>query len=344
MSVASEKIRNETLWKLTNARCSQLTDSISNARLPFFLGLAWAFIWAWALFNIDVGYLNVFQARYQRLSAIAASPVQADQDELLKWCPRVAPALYQPAANIPMDRATPQDKLELCKSIIKLRLEWVSKGFLDSTLITFPGGFSRLHVSDLGIVGQAGLLLILTWGFFAIRRENHAFRAIVDMTPESRKVVGLFPREFDLMPKDPYFSAEHLAYAYHAVAQRFVFIFSSYSTPLLGLTLLLCSFPALVAGWNAYTDLRDVFRHEFFDQSFVVRTMIEIVLYLAVCFLTFASVRLVLDSTVLLNGWYLAVRDVWMEEWDETNNAKAETVTIYVSAQRASPSRGRKVS
>jgi len=35
-----------------------------------------------------------------------------------------------------------------------------------------------------------------------------------------------------------------------------------------------------------------------------------------------------------LNGWYLAVRDVWMEEWDETNNAKAEPVSINFSAQK----------
>ncbi|MGL3107542.1 hypothetical protein [Bradyrhizobium sp. BR 1432] len=338
MTAASERMRNETLWKLTDARCAQLTDSISNARAPFFLGLAWAFLWAWALYNVDVGYLNVFQARYERLSALAASPAQPDHDELTKnWCPKVAPGLYQRVANIPMDAATPQDKLELCKSIIKLRLEWVSKGYLESTLITFPGGFARLHISDLGIVGQTGLLPILAWAFFAIRRENHAFRAIVDMTPDSRKVAGLFPKRFDLTPNDPYLSAEHLAYAYHAVAQRFVFIFARYSSPLLSLTLLLCAFPALVAGWNAYTDVRDIFKIEFFDPSLIVRTLIEIVLYLIVCLLTCLCVRYVLDSTVLLNGWYLAVRDVWMEEWDETNNAKAEPVTIDVSEQKAFP-------
>jgi hypothetical protein len=304
--------------------------------VPFFLGLAWAFIWAWALYNVDIGYLTVFQSRYERLSALAVSSAQVDRDELSKtWCPRVAPGLYKAVGNIPMDAATAQEKLELCKTIIKLRLDWVSKGFLESTLITFPGGFARLHISDLGIVGQAGLLLILAWGFFAIRRENHAFRAIVDMTPESRRVSGLFPNRFDLTPTDPYFSAEHLAYAYHAVAQRFVFILSSYSSPLLWLTLLLCAFPAIVAGWNAYTDVRDVFQHQFFEQSLVVRTMIEIVLYLAVCLLTSFSIRYVLDSTVLLNGWFLAVRDVWMEEWDETNNAKAEAVTVDVSVQKA---------
>src|SRR5204862_1308337 len=98
---------------------------------------------------------------------------------------------------------------KLCKEMIKQRFEWAERSHLDATIISFPGGFAKVIVSDLGIIGQIGLLLILSWSFFAVRRENHAIRAIVDMDEASRNLNRWFPKRFKLIPKNSAFSAEH---------------------------------------------------------------------------------------------------------------------------------------
>ena len=45
----------KTLWRLVEARCDQITDAISAARLPFLLGLTWSFIWISALYVGEFG-------------------------------------------------------------------------------------------------------------------------------------------------------------------------------------------------------------------------------------------------------------------------------------------------
>lgn len=335
MATPTEKVTNESRWKLINARCVQLTDSISNARTPFLLALVWSFIWAWALYNGDYSYLKFFKARYERLSILSSSSAPSDQKQLEGLCPNVVPGVYKPVAELPMDHADADTKLEICKSKIKSTLDWASKEAQELSWVSFPGGFAKLHISDLGIVGQTGLLLLLAWSFFAVRRENHSFKAIVDMTDNVKKSARLLPTRFELAPTDPFMSAQHLSYAYHAVAQRFLFIFSSHSAPLLGVTVLLCSLPLLVAGWNVFTDLRDLSQSKMVYRPEAVRVTIELVLFVFVCLLTHASIRLVVSTSLLLNGWYLAVRDVWMNEWDERTNAKASYVVVDLVMQKA---------
>lgn len=53
--------------------------------------------------------------------------------------------------------------------------------------------------------------------------------------------------------------------------------------------------------------------------------------------LTYLIVRFEIDTSVLLNGWYLAARDVWEDEWDETPEKQkmASSVKVDVAQQRA---------
>ena len=325
------KRRPDTLWKLVDARATQLADSVSGARAAFLVALTWSFIWAWALYSADNGYLVELRDRYgfYYASSLASDP----RVELKQWCARTFPRVA--SAN---DRQLPaDDKLEFCKQTAKTAFEWVDKAYLDSTLLSFPGGFAKLSVSDLGVIGQIGMLIILFWLFYAARRENHAIRAIVDMDTETRKKDSWSPQRFVLESQDQYLSAEHVAYAYHSVAQRFVFIFSHHSRPLLSLTFLLLSIPALVGVWNFVTDVRDLV--DLFLQpvnfAILLRTTIEAFLLICVLLTTFRIARAELDTSVLLNGWFLAARDVWMEEWDETTHEPASPAIVFVNEQKA---------
>jgi hypothetical protein len=325
------KRRPETLWKLVDARCAQLADSVSGARIAFLVALSWSFIWAWSLYSVDLGYLVGLRDRYEYY--YANSLTQNPSNELKDWCARNS-------WRIANDRELPEtDRINFCRQIAKSAFEWVEKAYRDSTLLSFPGGFGKLSVSDLGIIGQIGMLVILLWLFFAARRENHAIRAIVDMDAEARKRDSWFPQKYAIYSQDKYLSAEHVAYAYHSVAQRFVFILSHYTKPLLLLTLLLLSIPAIVAFWNLATDIRDLIDRflQPVNASILFRTVIEALLFICVLLTTVRIARAELDTSVLLNGWYLAARDVWMDQWDETTHEPASPATIYVSEQRAEP-------
>src|SRR5262249_15637066 len=134
-----------------------------------------------------------------------------------------------------------------------------------------------------------------------------------------------------------YLSAEHVAYAYHSVAQRFVFIFSHHTKPLLALTLLLLSIPAIVAFWNLGTDIRDLVVHflQPLNTSILLRTVIESLLFICVLLTTIRIARAEIGTSVLLNGWFLASRDVWMDQWDEGTHEPASPAIIDVRQQIA---------
>jgi hypothetical protein len=42
-----------------------------------------------------------------------------------------------------------------------------------------------------------------------------------------------------------------------------------------------------------------------------------------------------INTSLLLNGWYLAARDVWIEEWDERNANPASNVKVDFIRQTA---------
>src|SRR5262245_34039654 len=113
----------------------------------------------------------------------------------------------------------PEMTIAECKEAILSEAKKFRAAYDEALVISFPGGFGKFAISDLAVVGQFGLLLILSWCFFATRRENHAVRAFVDMDQYSRNIAGWFPVAYILEPKAKFLLAEHLTYAYRAVAQ-----------------------------------------------------------------------------------------------------------------------------
>jgi len=160
-------------------------------------------------------------------------------------------------------------------------LAFAEKAGLDQWLISFPAGFAKLHVTDLGIIGNLAFILILFWTFFAIRRENMAVETFVK-TDIDDKNGFLVPSEFDLIPQGDLFSAAHFAYAFQVVSQRFLFIIRTNSRPLLVTTVTLCAFPAAVSLLDLLIDLLDLHDHSF-ESTVWVQIMVGVVLSAAVC-------------------------------------------------------------
>ncbi|MBI4273766.1 MAG: hypothetical protein HY659_03575 [Rhizobiales bacterium] len=313
-----------TLWKLVDARCLQLADAVASARTAFLVALTWSFVWAWALYSVDLGYLRKVVHDSREMHAL--SLVDNKNEAFVKWCERFPTSVKD--TNIPSEL-----RLQLCAKSTKERYEWAEKAYLESTLVSFPGGFGKLSVADLGVIGEAGLLLIMSWAFFTARRENHSVRAIVDMDDVSRRRYYWCPRVFKLEPQDGHLSAEHYAYAYHTVAQRFVLLFSRHSQPLLLFTVLICLVPAGVASWNLGTDIRDA--HKLKEAILYRRIEFSTALLAFIYYLTGLVIWFQVRTSVVLNAWYLAVRDVWMEEWDERTADSASVVKIDVLKQTA---------
>ena len=48
--------KNETLWKLVDAKCTEIKHAISSTRLPTISVLLLAYIWAVSLYNYEFGF------------------------------------------------------------------------------------------------------------------------------------------------------------------------------------------------------------------------------------------------------------------------------------------------
>jgi hypothetical protein len=100
------------------------------------------------------------------------------------------------------------------------------------------------------------------------------------------------------------------------------------------MTTALCAFPAAVSFFNLFADVRDIARLPF-ERSVYFRVLLELILFGIASILTAQIVRFVIDTSVLLNAWHLAVRDVWIKDWDESNEEPAPIVSIDAIAQEA---------
>jgi hypothetical protein len=223
-----------------------------------------------------------------------------------------------------------------CKELVRLRFNYLEQQRLDSRWVSLPGGFNKIRVSDLATMENLGAILLLLWCFYAIRRENHAILSLVDMDENSRKLEAWFLRSFTLVPQRPHFSAQQLAYAYRAVSQRFVFLFSTRSRPLFLTTILLCVVPALVSSLHLLTDIIDFWQlRGVFEPTVYWRFSIELVLLAFVWLVTCQILKFVVDTSLLLNGWYLAARDVWMRDWHHPTYRPAPRAHIDIANQTA---------
>jgi hypothetical protein len=171
-----------------------------------------------------------------------------------------------------------------------------------------------------------------------MRRENHAIKTFVDFDEKHKRLGVAIPQSFNLCAQDPNLSAEHYAYSYHAVAQRFVFLFSTHSRPLFYTTIGLGSIPAIASTLNFMTDALSLWSYgSAFEPAVYVRFSFEVALFVIVWGITWNILSIMVETSVLLNGWSLAVQDVWMKEWDESTDDPASDVEISVSGQSAKP-------
>lgn len=415
--LGAPKRRNpETLWRLVDARCKQLADAVAAARIPFLLALTWAFVWGWALYSAEHGYMEVhvkemaalheevqsrapeLEDHWQQLCRMYLIQVKGEALEKLRtltanqvrlclnhftnegkgaldWLAAMA---EQSVRREPKPRPysasfinrcmwhwkiqyekdlydqphlITKNELQICdrdfRERLPTQLTWAGGVVRESRLVAFPFNLGKITISDLCILGQAGLLLILAWSFFALRRENHALVSLIDFDKQTQKraVCAVFaylflPKwlgqlRYGIVPQDRYLSAEHLAYANHVTAQRFLFIFSRRAKPLLKTTLALGLLPLGVAAWNFGTDVRDVFRMGSTPTPTVhLRVLLEIVMLLAVSVVTARTMWFAMHTAVVLNGWHLATR-VWMEEWDERTDDPASPVIVDALTQQA---------
>jgi hypothetical protein len=234
--------------------------------------------------------------------------------------------------------------LAICEQRLGELKERSQVALADSRVLELPGMPVKFHVSDLGVIGQSGVLLLLTWGYYAFRRENHAIKQFVRLRPArpihwTNRMVRC-PREYTLQAVDKHLSAEHLVYAYKAVSQRFVFMLSQPSPPLRAMTMLLVALPFVVSVANVVSDfltLKDLLEpFEKYEAGLLhARFRVSAALLVPVALVTVASWRCFTNSGWLLNGWYLASATVWNDEWDERTTLPASEVAVDARAQIA---------
>ena len=292
-------------------------------------------MWLAALYFTGFGYASTYRQRYVNLNALMEDAANVAGFE--KICRDImfrGQKDYQVAGTTFTFR--PDWQIKHCRQLVGERYAFSEKAVSELALISLPTGMGKLHISDFGIMGNAAVLLILIWLYYSMRRENHAIKSFVDFDERYRRVGLALPSSFTLSPQDANLSAEHYAYSYHAVAQRFVFLFSTHSRPLFYTTIGLGSVPAITSTLNFVSDGYSLASlGAIFEPAVYVRFAIEVALFILVWVVTLSILSIMVETSVLLNGWSLAVRDVWMREWDESNDDFATDVRISVSDQSA---------
>jgi hypothetical protein len=333
--------RQDVRWKLAEVRAKQLADAVSAARIPFFLALAWSFSWVFALYTSEYGYIHTIHARYdyfQNLSSELKNTVTSTnkppsdeqtllREELSEFCNRLVRETQENPITARTHKVDQIVHQTLCDNLIASRRDKTATAESDSRFVSFPGGFGKVYVPDLAIMGNVGLSLLLTWMYFAARRENQAIKTFVEIRNGNRR--GLFRDicKYHLDPQDRRLSAEHYVYVYHAIAERFLFILSQWSQPLLRTTASLMALPAVVSTLHFLTDARDILSRSF-EKSVLLLTMLELALVILVILITYLIIKLIVDTSAVLNAWYLAVREVWVKSLDEATPADVTSVLI----------------
>ncbi len=327
-------------------------------RLPFLLALSWSFFWGWQIYGYSFGYIDDYRDRYTRFELmmlraearsrglVTGDKIPDDVSEFHRICGALSPDLNFDDEKV--DISDWSAKTRVCKAILETRFEWSQKTWLDSKTVQIPASFESIPVnlgsiqtSDLGVVGQVGTVLTLLWGFLAIRRENHSIKAFVDRDGESQKSGRVMPKKFALIPQDSNLSSEHYVFAYHAVSESFVFLFSRYSRPVLFTTMMLFLFPAFVAALGFFEDAIYFFAYQqsYAEPALYVRLICEAALLIVVVVVSWLQMRTIIETSSLLNGWCLAVKDVWTRHWDERDQEEAPTVEIDVDQQKGAEMR-----
>src|SRR3954465_13689969 len=113
-----------------------------------------------------------------------------------------------------------------------------------------------------------------------------------------------------------------------------MFIFSTYSRPLFAVTVFMVCMPALVDTYNSAGDIIDIFSRRY-EISVNIRAVAGSFTLLLIWAITWQIVKLVSDTSVLLNGWYLAARFVWGSYLEMPSVSKAPAALIDTQKQVA---------
>lgn len=317
----------DTLWKLVDAKCSEIKDAISSARIPMLLMLLWGFIWFVTLYNHEIGYTKVLIERYQS----AISELEPDSSNACEILDSTVMRRYH--KHLLNENGIYNDaQNNNCYQVLMEQHKMLLGEQVDSWKTLFPGITADVWIFDLGIIGQIALIILLLWFYFAARRENSAIKGFVDF---QNPISEWFPKKFELKPKQDFLSSEHYVYAYNSVTNRFLFVISAKSKSHIVTTMLLLIFPSMVAGWNVFTDVRDTFKHLDFELDALVRSIIGTILFIFVVSITKRVLKKIIETGILLNGWKLSIRDCWEKEWNENDLHPAPTMTVDREGQIA---------
>ena len=416
----------EGLWKLLEAKSTQLVEAVSGGRTPFLLAMAWAFVWSVALYVNFGGYTTQLVDRYHQLAndaiqlrkaftlanggsaataaipsisvlvapsttASATAPASATAQALvtapaptsiamsastpvsspilaIDWkCPaRIATygsILAKCAEYIAPDAFSAEDfprskdpehcngtAIAACLARLDVTTSRYEVAQHESKFVQFAGIPVRVHYSDLGTIGQGGMLLLMAWTYYAFRRENHAIRQFVEFQARSKfvpswhlvRALYLFGlRKYTLEPQG-FFRARHLSFAYGSVAQRFLLFLTREGRPLRFATILLFVFPIAVQTFNLGTDLHDDFGKlwsRFPDEhsQILFNDIVESLIFLTLISIEIRALSEMVESSVLLHGWFLACREHWDKSWEDATDPVARPLAIDVERQVAEP-------
>ncbi|MEZ5357962.1 MAG: hypothetical protein R3F48_03965 [Candidatus Zixiibacteriota bacterium] len=342
----------KTIWKLVDAKCYQLKEAVSAARIPFVLTLIWAFVWFAAIYNHEFSYTTELLKRVE-LAQMKAEDIghwrALNSISLKRYYPELfADSIYSQmqkvfeqrdsidaiAAKNDTAKVSAETLNRMAKNILDTLEGLLIRQQVESWKINLP--FLELPVTcfDYGVIGHMGLTLLMLWFCYASRRENRAIRSFVDIT-DIRGQSPLFPKRYVLNPEQNFLEPEHYSYAYQSVAHRFMFFVSTKSSPMIWATIGLILLPTLVATWHWYTDFRDLITLPGLGYQANVRVLIETPIFFILIFFTLKTLRLAINTGVILNGWYLADLDVWGKQWNESTTNYARPVVIYRDYQRA---------
>lgn len=230
-----------------------------------------------------------------------------------------------------------KDILLDCKKQAKYRYEKFRDAAIETHWISFPAGLPKIMTGDLVVSGNLGLILILLWTLFAVRRENHAIRTIIDIDDNSRETLSFFPNRFKLVPNRQ-FTALDISTSFYAISPRFVFILTKRDRPLQYITALLLALPAFVSFWHLYTDIRDI-QKAFLGNAVTLNVMVGMLLSLAVAFLCIHIAKIATQTSAIINGWGLAEKFVWSKQGQkEHDTAPADNVFVDLETQYAKAS------
>lgn len=277
-------------WKVVGARVEAIKDAISTARLPFSVGTTLAFLWMLSLYNFHYGYANTVVARYE------TAVLQPDACDTSLY--------HRFHTNVPGENAESQ-----CRQVLELeRDEWL-KARIEQQVVSVPFVGQTLTVYDLGVVAQFAMLLVGTWFWFASRRESHAIRSVVDVSPKNlgqKKPNASVPISGDatLYPQESSWTRTQYVYAYQTVAHRFLFLTSTGGFAPLLATCCVMSLPIAAAVLEAVSDFESVIVYGLTGLDITARLVCSVFLTLLVVLVYGACVFNELQVAAVLNLWH----------------------------------------